>query len=814
MNHRLTGFALACLVAARKSPSSNVGRMMARDRGDRGHGSMRHTSDAMDAGLTAMLPQGERIRVHCQPICSWLITCVVGVGMIALLLTLLLAACAGPTGPVALPPAQSAATGAPAPTLTSTFASTPAGETANTPATPARELRPPITAGLLTEGLSIIGAGSPLSVAIPSQAPPATITPVVQTDTAIFQQAQSLFRASPSGFVEEFSQTASSGLSALKFVIAELSTYGSEGLNIDIRTSFPKLNLSVARLKLGKLAENQPFPPSFKLQSAENGLTIHRDTNVTVVGETNGQLLVSVSDSLRGDNCEFIALVGEEEVGNLLALNGYRLARNGQNGLMISQEGNDTRHQVQRIEDDAFIGEEIVPEMGAAFVDVMIDGADKIIAHLFPVVPFPDAGIFSSPTDPAALKYQASQDGRTVTAVDADNKTLAVAAYNPQKVNDPLNPDVKAWEWKEAPKPALSLTPSTITLEQAKIFLTGGEFLKKEDLKALEGRVFTDMASGAVFVVSNRMVDAWKAGGSKVGLSDFAANSEQAQTLAHFSNGKRLHEEDPRGWLEKWTPVSSNSIVLLDSTLAVILTPDLRPVPLAAVLTDRKISFPKQFEEDLRHRSGYFQVNWNEAGQQIQITDGYQIRSKFNSNNSSWEDVPLSEHQYLLTPEQQIQYIVNKLKTEKSTYNEPYKFDSYVVTGHQPQMVITVGGENGFTKNQAEKMRDWIDALLNGSSYAQEIFEVADVRFITKDNEGLSQLIGPGDTKYGSAPNDFNRSLWGIDMATYYPDDVWKMIPHEVARIYNEQVGKGLGNDPEVKKVETKLLENAPSFSW
>jgi len=327
---------------------------------------------------------------------------------------------------------------------------------------PAKPQRPPITANMLKKGLTGIGGPTGVEpILVPTQDPPPTEVPTAEKGVDIFSQARILFRASPIDFAvphggkdAEFQQINATGLNALKYIVAELSTYGMEGLNIDLEPSFlNNLDLLVARLKLGKLTMGEVSPPSLKLQSPANGLTIHRDTNMTIIGEANTHALVSFSDSTRGDNCEFIALIGQEELADLLRQNGYQLAGNEQGGLVISQDGSGILHPVQQIKDDKFIQKEIIPEMGATFVDELIN-AGKTSAHPFPVVPFPDAGIFSSPTDPTALKYQTSPDGRTVTAVDADGKILAIATYNPQKVNDPLSPEVAAWEWKkyEAPQ--------------------------------------------------------------------------------------------------------------------------------------------------------------------------------------------------------------------------------------------------------------------------------------------------------------------------------------------------------------------------
>ena len=321
---------------------------------------------------------------------------------------------------------------------------------------PAKPQRPPITANMLKKGLTGIGdQENPTPIPVPTQEPSATKIPEQITNIDLFKQAQILFRTSPVKFAKDpltekpsFTQINSTGLNALKYVIAELSTYGSEGLNISISGSFPQLPLTVARLTLHKLTDGNS--PSYEFTSAGNGFTVHHDTHITIIGGTNGQVLVSFSDSTRGDNCEFITLVGIDELTDLLTMNSYQSQRND-NALIIFQ--GETQHQVQKIQDDDFIKNEIWPEMGAVFIDATDNNGTQIM-HPFPVVPFPDTSLFPTLTDPALLKYQVSSDGRTVTAVDADGKILTIATYNSQKVNDSLSPEVAAWEWKkyEAPQ--------------------------------------------------------------------------------------------------------------------------------------------------------------------------------------------------------------------------------------------------------------------------------------------------------------------------------------------------------------------------
>jgi len=628
---------------------------------------MRHTSDAMDAGLAAMLRQGqnEHMRMRRQPIYSRLTTCALGAGMTALLLTLLLVACAGPAAPAALPPTQAAATIAPAPTLTPTFASTIFSEPADTPAAPERKPRPPLTAELLIAGLSIVGSDPPIAIPIPSQEPPATRTPVVQTDTAIFQQAQILFRTSLSGFVEEPSQTASSGLSALKFVNAELATYGSEGLNIEIQTSFPQLPLNVARLTLGKLAEDNP--PSLYLKSSGGRLAVHRDAHVTIIGYTGGQVLVSVSDSSRpSGNCEFIALIGQEELADLLRQNGYQLAGNEQGGLVISQDGSGILHPVQQIKDDKFIQKEIIPEMGATFVDELIN-AGKTSAHPFPVVPFPDAGIFSSPTDPTALKYQTSPDGRTVTAVDADGKILAIATYNPQKVNDPLSPEVAAWEWKEVTNEIRAgkfiLTPVELKAGDG-VYAELTKYLfqiDKIDLAVFKGRIFKDQ-DGTIFVLPP--------GVDTTQPMPWAEWLTKYSTLQNFKDGIIKNDEFVRLDSRKVVFIGANAIFVFPDDISVISA-----IPKIITQTN---------SASISHAMGnkigsqQLEVRWNEKWKTAIAFDDMLIVYKYNDDNKWQELSPLDTEAQLKQPSQVVDEWLDRVELIDYTSDEKEKLRQFL----------------------------------------------------------------------------------------------------------------------------------------
>ncbi|MCS6845492.1 MAG: hypothetical protein NZ528_14425, partial [Caldilineales bacterium] len=180
--------------------------------------------------------------------------------------------------------------------------------------------------------------------------------------------------------------------------------------------------------------------------------------------------------------------------------------------------------------------------------------------------------------------------------------------------------------------------------------------------------------------------------------------------------------------------------------------------------------------------------------------------------------------------EKQVKFIVNKLRTERSTYNEVYKFDGYVKTNSYfnkeglriQEIIITYGGKNGFTKLEAEVIKNWInrffEELFSKTSYSEIIkkFMAADVRFIVKDEEGLRQLLDPDGKHYTSGPNNFNRSVWGMEIIGYSDNPVfipWTFI-HETARIYCEQTIGPNYSEEQREQIEKELLQIASKIKF
>ena len=590
------------------------------------------------------------------------------------LLGLALAGCAPEPTPVAAPAATAVPTAGES-ARQATAKPTIAPQAVLVSPEPAKPQRPPITANMLKKGLTGIGGPTGVEpILVPTQDPPPTEVPTAEKGVDIFSQARILFRASPIDFAvphggkdAEFQQINATGLNALKYIVAELSTYGMEGLNIDLEPSFlNNLDLLVARLKLGKLTMGEVSPPSLKLQSPANGLTIHRDTNMTIIGEANTHALVSFSDSTRGDNCEFIALIGQEELADLLRQNGYQLAGNEQGGLVISQDGSGILHPVQQIKDDKFIQKEIIPEMGATFVDELIN-AGKTSAHPFPVVPFPDAGIFSSPTDPTALKYQTSPDGRTVTAVDTDGKILAIATYNPQKVNDPLSPEVAAWEWKEVTNEIRAgkfiLTPVELKAGDG-VYAELTKYLfqiDKIDLAVFKGRIFKDQ-DGTIFVLPP--------GVDTTQPMPWAEWLTKYSTLQNFKDGIIKNDEFVRLDSRKVVFIGANAIFVFPDDISVISA-----IPKIITQTN---------SASISHAMGnkigsqQLEVRWNEKWKTAIAFDDMLIVYKYNDDNKWQELSPLDTEAQLKQPSQVVDEWLDRVELIDYTSDEKEKLRQFL----------------------------------------------------------------------------------------------------------------------------------------
>jgi len=381
--------------------------------------------------------------------------------------------------------------------------------------------------------------------------------------------------------------------------------------------------------------------------------------------------------------------------------------------------------------------------------------------------------------------------------------------------------------------------------------------------KQFAGRVFKDKKSGATIVLSRAAQMAilsripsyqlQEMGQAEINqkLTELLGGSEWARWLAHFTDYQKLKAE---GKIKDLLAVYKEDVLVFNGNhIAIFYDHTLRVNRLPRIITQNSAAATSESEVNTVHG---LSVLWDEQRQIVRADDGYQIRYKLEVNQNGerlWRPILPHERQYVLTPDQQIEYIVKKLKTEKSAYNEPYVFDDYITTKRRddgvPQIVILVTNTqvsaqeqqwindwylndgknltpaqkqlvqalipkigNGFTRRQAQGIARWIDQLLDQSEYAREVFRIADVRFIAQDNEGLSkQTGGRWKTKYASGPDHYNMSLWGIGVATYYPEMIpLAIFPHEVGRIYLSQTMGNYDDEKDLGPVEQRLLKEAP----
>ena len=428
----------------------------------------------------------------------------------------------------------------------------------------------------------------------------------------------------------------------------------------------------------------------------------------------------------------------------------------------------------------------------------------------------------------------------------------------------------------ETPQPALELKPATMTKAIAARYLAGGEWASEEELsQQFAGRVFVN-ESGETFILARPVYEhlvAQLGEGFSI-LSPEEQEQALAQALGQSEWGRLWQEEVQTRYKEMQTyrPEGLSRIFFVDgsSTAPLLLNPtpeDIKRRRTIRSLTranffryDEKgeidigsIEFvKKEFTDEGYSYYGDLIYQYSDTMDKFIAHDGYQARFVYDLQTQSWRPILPHERQYILTPDQQIKYIVHKLRTERSAYNEPYVFDDYITTKRRedvPQIVILVTNTqvssqeqqwindwylndgknltaaqkqrvqalipkigNGFTRRQAEAIARWIDQFLDRSEYAREIFRIADVRFIAQNNAELSKETGGRwKTKYASGPNHYNNSLWGIDVATYYPEMIpLAIFPHEVGRVYLSQTMANYDDEKDLGPLEKRLLKEAP----
>ena len=168
----------------------------------------------------------------------------------------------------------------------------------------------------------------------------------------------------------------------------------------------------------------------------------------------------------------------------------------------------------------------------------------------------------------------------------------------------------------------------------------------------------------------------------------------------------------------------------------------------------------------------------------------------------------------MLTPEQQIKQVATLLRNGDPAHADQYSFSKITTTSTFPPILILTGGMNGFTEQQANDFRKWINAASDYSPLLRQILEISDVRFIAR-NQRLN------DKNYRSTP-DWIKSVYGIDQTdNYYNQPSNSLLGkgkkgtelmtffHELGRIYYGRIkAGGLSDDRSVYDLQKKLYES------
>lgn len=307
-----------------------------------------------------------------------------------------------------------------------------------------------ITGDILTGALKNTGVGTgPIAETTPIAAPtPSPNTEQPKTALNVFETAQTAWSNPPE--LKDYPNIATDSVAALKFIFTELQMSALTG-NLDISSSFPQLpkGLNIPRLQLKSLENSYVF----KGASTDN-FTIKKDTHLMVVGMWGNRALIVCDDYTRSSDPKkyqlFSTFVPVDELDALLKQNSANIKQTeDKSGYEFSYAPNPTsgyKLPLPQIEEKLAL--DIASRAGGAFfVDHFTNPANQAQeTNPFPVVPHVDKTLF--PAGATLANYQVSSDGHTVTALDK-GKSFAVANYNPNKVNSPLNENVKAWEWKK-----------------------------------------------------------------------------------------------------------------------------------------------------------------------------------------------------------------------------------------------------------------------------------------------------------------------------------------------------------------------------
>lgn len=94
------------------------------------------------------------------------------------------------------------------------------------------------------------------------------------------------------------------------------------------------------------------------------------------------------------------------------------------------------------------LASKLLQDSGAAYIHHFINPPNQTeVLNPFPVVPHVNKALIPEGTTLSSFKI--SEDGKTIEALDQQNKPILIAQYNAKKADYPLDENVKAWKWRK-----------------------------------------------------------------------------------------------------------------------------------------------------------------------------------------------------------------------------------------------------------------------------------------------------------------------------------------------------------------------------
>ena len=416
-------------------------------------------------------------------------------------------------------------------------------------------------------------------------------------------------------------------------------------------------------------------------------------------------------------------------------------------------------------------------------------------------------------TPPASISLTPAEITATITPTLETPAYITVEAVtNTQTISDTVIPRIAGGE--------LVVQASDLLTRTFKLPSGAGLILSQEVIDQLVHEIPTDklaqMSPDQIHAEFARLV----------------GSSKWAQILQHFTDIRKVENSN------QFLKPSKDALVIFAPDGSVIVIENFvkqedNPIAILSAVIDEKTNILSYSRRNLtttqRNELGgslkrYCSYVWSEKLQTVVLTDGYSIYTYFNLVKKEWITINQDQLQdfKVLSPEQEEQFIVDALRNKLAFYRRiekqgPFIFTGYTKTTNYPNTIITVGGENGFTQNQAIQIAQQIEWMIKNSPTARNIFiEQGEVRFIVKDDELMKRKLPDGTPQpYVSGPDKIG-TIWGYRLISDFfnrsSDEkiaiIIDIFAHEGSRIfYGQQIPGAEGHDNKVLPLQEKIIK-------